>query len=138
MSEWSTTDTRDLVAATIATHVDRVEPHPDGGRGHAVLECSCDCWTADLPADADWDPPHDLFRAHRADAVLTALTEAGALLPAGSEMVERYGVKAPDGVIWADPLTKAEAWQSVLRQGADARLLARCVYYGPWREVPDA
>lgn len=69
-----TDETRDLVDRIVREHVDKVAPD---GSGNARLTCyGCD-FTRTMPVDGDWGPYHRQFRAHRADAVLTALADAG-------------------------------------------------------------
>ena len=131
MTGWST-DTRDLVAATIAAHVGQEYMLANG---HGELSCSCGVLVLDLPApvepywDAAWEPMLDAFEAHRADAVLTALTEAGALLPAGGEKRDEVGFTRPGG---ETPVPCDDGAYCVAAEHHSHR---RSVYYGPWQEV---
>lgn len=149
MGEWST-DTRDRVAATIAAHVDMI----DASNATPVLQCTgCD-FTRTMPVDADWDPPIAEFEAHRADAVLTALTDAGTLLPAGGKRGSGdwrivYGGRNGD-LVWRDGMTSANqaefslvnarcSWPNARKQCRDTTSWPDgSVHYGPWREVADA
>lgn len=74
------TDTRDLVAATIAAHVDSLLLRDDDDQDMAGCSCGQYAMPIPFPRPAAWlDEFSAGFAAHRADAVLTALTEAGAL-----------------------------------------------------------
>lgn len=103
-----TPDTEELVARVSAAHESRIRPHEsDPTHTRAVLTCYCGGFgPVDLTKGEDWIPATiaanaashaKSFRAHRAQAILTALADAGVLLPPGGETREEQGLRWTHG-----------------------------------------
>lgn len=155
--QWST-DTRDLVAATMLDHQDYLEP--------GAIRCTCGATFLGVVGAVT---AAGAFYVHKAEAVLTALTEAGALLPAGGQTSDEWRVTYRHNChptlagIAAGPcrtVPHREVWLTAISEADARRGLATCrdeanwpeprietrtvttwptssVYYGPWREVAD-
>lgn len=76
---------------------------------------------------------------HQADAVLTALAEAGLLLPPGGETREDFAIQHPghSPILGRTERITDGMLAEALRHTPGTRKLRRTVHTGPWREVAE-
>lgn len=149
-----TAETEQLVVQAIFGHVDHIHSI---GTGTVRLTCSCghydSGWT--ISVGDDWEPCMAGFRRHRATAVLTALADAGVLIPVGGETrqeVDQAGFRR--GWIERDhAMVVGRCWScdhetamhhdpegcrySVTLAAADANTVCPCAEFPGRREVTD-
>lgn len=144
MTDRWTAETEELVVAAKIYHRTTTRDLGCSGPERHIWRCSCGSGR-DESAPARWGVVRDEAHAHEDRAILTALADAGLLLPPGGETREEFRVvynhRLGHPVIWsAGPWTRCEdaeaSRQKAIAVGyADAAIQKRTI--GPWVPVND-
>jgi len=133
-----TPDPREIIERAIDEH----QLHIPGDVGG--YRCDCRLWSR---PEGD-DDARDLFNAHRAEAVRSALADAGQIVVPGSETRDEWSTEPslhprrwvatwppPPEIVTtdqADPEKAMRDYARGIRNGA--KIVRRTVHVGPWRE----